>query len=388
MSHTSHRMQHRWRLPMSGRDPGEEHRQASFLELFFDLCFVVAIAQAAAALHHAVAADHLGAGLVVFLQTFFAIWWAWMNFTWLASAYDNDDLIFRLASFLQIVGALILAAGVSSGFEEGNFDISFIGFVVMRTGLVALWLRAARHDRPRRATAMRYAIGLALAMCGWSIPFFLGVWPVWAFLLLATFELLVPIWAERAGSTRWHPGHIAERYGLFTIIVLGESVLAATTAVRAALAEEGVVGTMLLEVVGGGLLILFSFWWLYFARSAERFLGPNTLSFLWGYGHYFIFASAAALGAGLAVNVDQVAGSTVIGDRMAAASVAVPSAIFILSLWFFHHRPHRPGLLHGLVCLLGAALMIGAIWTSTPILFIGLIAVGMVAGHLSADHTP
>ncbi len=371
---------------MTGRDPSEEHRQASFLELFFDLCFVVAIAQAAAALHHAVAADHLGTGLIIFLQAFFAIWWAWMNFTWLASAYDNDDLIFRLVSFLQIIGALILAAGVSSGFDEGNFDISFIGFVVMRIGLVSLWLRAARHDPARRKTAVRYAIGLTLAMCGWSLPFFLGAWPVWAFLILATLELIVPIWAERAGATRWHPGHIAERYGLFTIIVLGESVLAATTAVRTAMADDGVTTMLLVEVVGGGLLILFSFWWLYFARSAERFLGSRSVTFTWGYGHYFIFAAAAALGAGLAVNVDQVAGNTAIGPKAAAASVVVPAAIYVLSLWIFHHRPHHPGPLYGIVSTIGALLMIGSIWTPAPILVTGLTAAAMVTFFFVRAH--
>jgi low temperature requirement protein LtrA len=97
---------------MKARSPHEHHRAATPLELFFDLVFVVAIAQAASGLHHAIGEAHALQGLVGYLMVFFAIWWAWMNFTWFASAYDCDDVPYRLAVFVQISGALILAAGV------------------------------------------------------------------------------------------------------------------------------------------------------------------------------------------------------------------------------------------------------------------------------------
>ena len=102
---------------MTARSPHEPHRASTPLELFFDLVFVVAIAQAASGLHHAIAEAHALAGLVGYLMVFFAIWWAWMNFTWFASAYDCDDVPYRLAVFVQIAGALILAAGVPAMFE-------------------------------------------------------------------------------------------------------------------------------------------------------------------------------------------------------------------------------------------------------------------------------
>lgn len=100
-------------MPVTARSPHEVHRVATPLELFFDLVFVVAIAQAASGLHHAIADGHALDGLIGYLIVFFAIWWAWMNFTWFASAYDSDDLPYRLAVFLQIAGALILATGLS-----------------------------------------------------------------------------------------------------------------------------------------------------------------------------------------------------------------------------------------------------------------------------------
>jgi low temperature requirement protein LtrA len=100
-----------WYRPMTARPPDEPHRTSTVLELFFDLCFVVAVAQAGATLHHQVAAGQAADGVVGFASVFFAIWWAWMNFTWFASAYDTDDIAYRVTTLLQIAGALILAAG-------------------------------------------------------------------------------------------------------------------------------------------------------------------------------------------------------------------------------------------------------------------------------------
>src|SRR4051812_5726529 len=124
------------RRPMVPRDTGEEHRVSTPLELLFDLCFVVAVSQAAARLHHALAAGHLGRGLLGYAMVFFAIWWAWMNFTWFASAYDTDDVLFRLATLVQITGALILAAGVPRAFEDtfssSDAGVVTLGYVVMR----------------------------------------------------------------------------------------------------------------------------------------------------------------------------------------------------------------------------------------------------------------
>src|SRR5688572_12628855 len=102
---------------MTARSPHEHHRVSTPLELFFDLVFVVAVARAAAGLHHAIAELHVGAGLIGFAMVFFAIWWAWMNFTWFASAYDCDDVAYRCAVFVQITGALVMAAGIPAMFE-------------------------------------------------------------------------------------------------------------------------------------------------------------------------------------------------------------------------------------------------------------------------------
>ena len=107
----------RWVVPMRGRDPNEDHRASTPLELFFDLVIVVAIAVAAAAtsLHHGIADEpHPQMSILGYILTFFAIWWAWMGFTWFAAAYDTDDVPYRIAVFVQMAGAIIMAAGIGA----------------------------------------------------------------------------------------------------------------------------------------------------------------------------------------------------------------------------------------------------------------------------------
>lgn len=316
---------------MRARRPDEGHRAATTLELFFDLCFVVAVAQASAGLHHDLTENHVGHAVGSYLLVFFAIWWAWMNFSWFASAFDCDDVPYRLATLVQISGALILAAGVPRAFDAGDYTVVTAGYVVMRLALVSQWLRAAAANPQLRRGAVRYAVGVAVVQVAWVLRLALPErWLLPAMLVLIAAELLVPAWAERAAPTSWHPQHIAERYGLFTIIVLGESVLAASVAIQSAL-DTGYAGGLLV-LAGAGAVIVFSLWWLYFDRPGHELLGSLRWAFWWGYGHYVIFASVAAVGAGLAVAVDHETRAAHLPAAGAGYAVAVPVAGFLLGL--------------------------------------------------------
>ena len=331
-----------FRVPMRARSPHEPHRAATPLELLFDLVFVVAIAQAASGLHHAVAEAHIGQAITNYTMVFFGIWWAWMNFTWFASAYDCDDVLYRLSVFVQITGALVFAAGVKTMFDAGAINIATLGgYVIMRLALVPQWLRASHGDPARRTTARRMALGVTVCQMAWIALYFAPVeWAPAGFLVFALAELAVPVWGEQAAPTTWHAHHITERYGLFTIIVLGESILAATLAVQAAL-ESGERLTALAPLIVGGLLIVYSLWWLYFYRPVHDLLESHDLrrAITWGYGHFVVFGSAAAVGAGLAVAVDQATHHAHIGPTGAAFAVAIPVALYLLSLWWLHYRP-------------------------------------------------
>lgn len=332
-----------WRRRMHPRDPEQDDRRSTPLELFFDLCFVVAVAQDAARLEHALAEGHAATGVVSYLLVFFAIWWAWMGFSWFASGYDADDVPYRVCTMVVIAGVLVLAAGISPAFEHRDFAIAFLGYVVLRAGLEVLRLRAAAADPARRVMMLRYAAGETGCMAGWAVVIFAlpaGVM-IWGWLVMAAVELAVPAWAERAARMRWHPEHIAERYGLFTIIVLGESLLSATDAVQEGL-TAGHGSAALYLTAGGGLLTVFAMWWLYFSMRAARLLTGFGAAIRWGYGHYVIFASVAAAGAGIGVNVARAAHHAELPAAAAGAAVTVPVTCFLVMVWLLQVRPHGP----------------------------------------------
>ncbi|MBM7518633.1 low temperature requirement protein A [Nocardioides nitrophenolicus] len=317
--------------PMRARAVDEPNRTTTPLELLFDLTFVVAVGQAAGELAHATLGGHGLSAVLPFLMVFFAIWWAWMNFTWFASAYDTDDLPYRLAVFFQIGGVLVLAAGVGHAFDGDYAAVSF-GYVIMRVGLLSLWLRAAVQHAEGRSTALRYAVGIAALEVLWLTRLATGDGALWTFCALVVLEMLVPAWAERAGPTNWHPHHIAERYSLFTIILLGESVFAATNAVVPVIDRTG--DASLAGVSGCSLVIIAALWSLCFAASAGEGLQERRhWSFIWGYGYYLPFVGLAALGAGLEVVVSAgAAHGEAIAANVAVASVAVPVGVVIATV--------------------------------------------------------
>lgn len=326
--------------PLVARDSGETHRAATPLELLFDLVSVIAIATAAAGLHHAIAQAHAVQGVITFLMAFFAIWWAWMNYTWFASAYDNDDAVFRLLTMLIMGGSLAMAAGIGPMFTTGALTLVVIGYIVMRIGMIALWLRAAIHNPEHRATCVTYAWGTGVVQVFW-IGFVLlkPTVPALAygmFLGCALLELAVPAIAERKNPSPWHRHHIIERYGLLTIIVLGETLLAGAISLQQV--ADGALNLAFVRIAISSLIIVFSMWWLYF--SGEDQLPSNDLNraLIWGYGHFVIFASGAAVGAGFAVLVDVVAGHGAVSLLVGDYAVAIPVAIFMLGLWLVRDR--------------------------------------------------
>lgn len=330
---------------------------------------------------HAVAESHAGEGILDYAMVFFAIWWAWMNFTWFASAYDNDDVLYRVVTLVQIAGVLVLAAGVSRAFEDHEFAAVWLGYAIMRFALSWQWLRVAwSAEGPERTMALRYAGGVLLCQVGWVG---LLVLPeggrAWLFLVMAVLEMCVPVYAEKDHPTTWHPHHIAERYGLFTIIVLGETIAAATVAVKSAVDESDALGE-LLPIAVGGLLIVFAAWWIYFVVPIHSHLRSNRQSFLWGYGHYFVFASAAAIGAGLEVAVEQAVGTARLSTLAASAAVTLPTALYLLTVWALHARHFKVGVAQQLVLPGTALLVIGCTFLGDwAVLAAGLVSALAVA---------
>lgn len=329
------------RTPLSGRDPTEAHRASTPLELLYDLTLVVAFGFAADELAHFIAEGHYAAGIVGFVLTVFAVSWAWLNYSWMASAYDTDDWQFRLATMAQMIGVVVLSLGVEPAFrsiDDGdtfNGNILIAGYVVMRVAMLFLWWRVSREDPARRPAAHRYMLTLGAAQIAWVIHAALNLSlpaALVGFILIVLVEMAGPVIAERAESTPWHPHHIAERYGLLLIITLGEGIIGTVAAINALVhSDEGWTANAAL-LAFTGVALTFACWWVYFAIAWGEMLQRRRdalATFAFGYGHLAMFAAIAGLGGGLHVAAYALEQKTEISDTVVVASVAIPLAVFL-----------------------------------------------------------
>lgn len=317
-------------LKIDGR---EGHRAATPLELLYDLVFVVAIANIAGAFHHAYANDHIAHGILSFIMIFISIWWAWNQYTWFASAFNDDSVTFRISTLVQMIGALVLAAGVEEAFK-GNFLIITLGYVIIRIPAIFMWLKVYMEHSFYKVTAQRYAIGILIAQIGWVTQSFFE-FSLIIFILLFLLELSVPYYAESHVDSNFHTGHIEERFGLLFIIVLGESILASSHGFTGLI--EHFSWSILLTSLSA-ILTLFSLWWLYFNHNMGHKLRNKNTAFIWGYGHLVIFASTAAIGALVSVNIDVLTGYGSIDLQTANIGFSITVALYLFGLWFTKER--------------------------------------------------
>jgi low temperature requirement protein LtrA len=328
---------------MRGRDPHETHRTATPLELLFDLTFATSFGLAASDAASVLADGHVIAGLVGFGFASLAICWAWINFSWFSSAYDTDDWLFRVVTMVQMIGVLVLAAGVPRMFASiertGRLDnsVMVLGYVIMRVALVFQWLRAATDNRARRRVCLTYAATISIAQVGWVLQIVAPFAASSAIILgsiLVLIELAGPVLAERqAGGTPWHAHHIAERHSLFAIIALGEGVVGTVAALSAVVDRQGwTLDAVLTGIAGMGLT--FGMWWVYFlVPSGEILQRHRNRAPVWGYVQMLVVTSIVATGAGLRVAANFIEGRATITAIAAVLAVVVPVGVFLLLMY-------------------------------------------------------
>jgi low temperature requirement protein LtrA len=293
-----------------------EERASTWLELFFDLCFVVAVAALARGLHHDPNLD----GMLRFLGLFVPVWWSWMIFTWYATSFDNDDVPYRVTLLVAMLSILGLAASVGGIGVDPAAAVSFVlAYALMRFLVAGLFIRAGRHvSADLRPFVAFYSAGNIIGATIWLSSLLVPAplrYAVWAVGLVV--ELLGPILAVMTLDNpriTFHPRHIAERYGLFTLIVLGESVLAVTSGTAG---TDWALAAVLTAVAG--FVAAACIWWLYFDHvgSSGIELGPRP-AFYWGYGHFAVYAGIAAFGVGVQLAIEAAA------PQFALAAGALP----------------------------------------------------------------
>ncbi|MFB2596515.1 low temperature requirement protein A [Herbiconiux sp. P17] len=412
-------LRHRLR-PLTNIVPKGRSRPVTPLELLYDLTYVIAFGVAAEEFAASVAEGHVAAGVGAYLFAMFSVGWAWLNFTWYASAYGNDDALFRVATIVQMVGALILVFGLPQSFHDAaeghnpNNLLMVIGYIVMRVPLILLWLRAARHDPTHRATAIAYAVTITLAQTGWLLTAIIpmpALVAVLALVVLVAAEMVTRVIIEkRLGWTPWNAGHIAERFGLLTLIALGE-VIAATTRTVIVLTQEQGWSVGAVVIAASGLVLAAGLWWAYYLVPSRVILSrwPERV-FAWRYTHLLLFAAIPAVGAGLRIAAEALEGGEVTLLTITIALVVPVGSVIVLVfvLWSILMRSydltHVPLLAVTLVPLAAAIVVAVIAGTDAPfdahdasdlaalvavIALVALSAVVEVVGHeiVGYSHT-
>ncbi len=269
------------------------HRHASYLELFFDLVFVVAIAQ----LSHELVLDHSLHGFLVFGALYLPVFLAWQGFTIYADRFDTDDIVFRggiLAGMLAILGLAVLIPNAADGDGTG-FAVAYI---LGRSLMIALYGRAYVHVPEARPLIVRYAGGYSLGVALWIVSLAIDAperYVLWGIALV--WEYAIP-WLMRTQHTAVpvHGSHVPERFALFTIVVLGESVLAVAL---------GVAGRDWAASAVLGFVAAAAIWWMYFGHGLELSIERTPVNVLvFSYAHIPLLAALTAVGAGIALAIE------------------------------------------------------------------------------------
>jgi len=341
------------------RRTDEPGRAATPLELLFDLTFVAAFGVAGNELAHGIALGHWATTTVAFVFAMFAVVWAWINVTWFASAFDNDDWLQRLLTMVQMTGVIVLAIGLPPLFasidrgEVLDNRVMVAGYVLMRVALILQWLRAVQDEPRYKPLASTYGLFVGGAQVGWVL---VALLPLTAFVSLAAavvlfaVEALGPVIAERRGarnddgSTPWHPHHLAERFALLTIIALGETVFGTLASANEISASQGWTVDAVV-IVGAGIAMSFALWWTYFLVPHAPVLEARRQKTLpWVYGHVFLYAAIAAVGAGLHVIGYAYDPQYDVDVTTVVTSIAVPVIVFmivryLLQVWLVSAPP-------------------------------------------------
>ena len=284
----------------------DRERHATWLELFFDLVFVFAIAELAHLLH----SDPTWAGIAGFAALFVPVWWLWIDFSYYADQFDIDRGPYRLVMLGVMFGLVIMALTIHDALQGGSAAFA-TAYAALRFVIIFLYVQAWRLVPESRELTARYTISFSVAFCLWllsiAVPEPIRFW-LWAIALLIEVSN-GPITYLTIRKVPTQKSHMDERFGLFVIIVLGEAIIAVATGVSETTWQwqSALTGV-------GGFLTAVSLWWMYFERADESTInqalrgGKLALlrSYLYGYSHILAFMGIVATGVGIQFAIEAV----------------------------------------------------------------------------------
>lgn len=283
-----------FRKPIHIRSDKEKHRQASWLELFIDLAFVVGIASLAEIFENGFTWPNIFSYSLIF----FVVFWIWNRFTWYSTHYDNGDVPFRITYLILIFPVL----GIFSSLEEilvGNYFNAILFYIVINILLLFLWGRVILSQDKFKSNAKAFFLGYFISTVLLTISIFVTSeikYILWSLSFL--FEFFGPIvgWYLSKNKIPVHTEHIIERHGLFTIILLGEGL------VSIASNFQSVFHSGYWFVLLAAFITIICIWWLYFDCGfgfTTDLSKKNWRVFIFGYGQFLVFLSIAFISIGL-----------------------------------------------------------------------------------------
>jgi low temperature requirement protein LtrA len=267
-------------------------------------------------------------GVLTFVGLLVAVWWAWISFSYYADLFDDDGPVNRLAQLAAMLGAAVAAVTITGGIadDSGLFAATFAALFLL---LAALYARAYRSEPRARELCRWYVVGSATGAAFWAVS--LAVPPparyaVWAVGLTANILISGPIAYARMRTAPRQVSHMPERFGLFTIVVLGEAVLAVVNSI------DPSAGGSSAATAAAGFVIAACIWWIYFDQFDEAVIDraiqggrrAQVRSFLYGYGHLLLYASIVVCGVAVELSAEEAAHG---GSGVPLLGVAVAGVI-------------------------------------------------------------
>jgi low temperature requirement protein LtrA len=274
----------------------EGERNATWLELFYDLVFVATVAMLGTRL----AADTSATGWFSYAGYFLLVWWLWASHTFYADRYDTDDLVYRFLAGTQMVAIAILAASVSTG-PAASTAVFAAAYAAARILLLLLYARAYRFVPATRKLVRGYLIGFGIGASLWVVSILVPE-PArfWLWGIALAIDLATPFVMRKAqAASPLDVSHLPERFGLFTILVLGEAIVAVTIGL-------GHVEWQWSTTIAGiaGLSIATGLWWIHFDNVDGRVVrrkggGKAWQPTVWIYSHLPLAIGLAMVGVGV-----------------------------------------------------------------------------------------
>jgi low temperature requirement protein LtrA len=323
---------------------GVHDRKVTWVELFFDLIFVAAVSQVAAPLH-----EHYSlAELARFTPLFVLIWWAWTGHTLFSTRFSTDDAVQRVLTLAQVFAVAVMAANAKDALDSRSSAGFAAAYAGVRLVLVAQYLRA-RHIREARPLTTRYLTGHGSAALLWLLsalvptPTRFWIWGI-AFVI----DLGTPWLAVRHSAKIPHdPSHLPERFGLFTLILLGEAVVAV---MRGMESQENWPAQAAISAIAGMAALFLICWWYFDGASGAaaqpiRNRRDMVIFQIWSYAHLPLYLGVAVAGVGIERIVIAAAHTSVSTNEQAilggAAALIAIALVTIGTTSGARHLPRR-----------------------------------------------